>query len=405
MTADVTVRAARRTAAWGTTVFTELTELAQRTGAINLGQGFPDSDGPASVISRARQALASGVNQYPPLAGAPVLRQAIARQRVRRHDSSYDPVDEIVVTTGATEAVTAAVLALCDPGDEIVVFDPCYDSYQAAAELAGAVCRRVPLRPSAGRFVFDPQDLHRALSSRTRVLLLNTPHNPTGKVFTRDESDIIAEVCRRHDLIAVVDEVYEYLTFDGALHVPLAGLPGMRERTISVSSAGKTFSLTGWKVGWACGPAHLIRALRSVKQYLTFAGAAPLQGAVAWALDHEEGWVAGLRERLQQQRDVLAEGLRLAGLDVIRAEGGYFLQADVATAGRGDGARFCRDLPARCGVVAIPTSAFAGDPEPYRELARFAFCKDLDLLTRAARAIASPPETRSALPHPSQELT
>ncbi|MDI3418019.1 aminotransferase class I/II-fold pyridoxal phosphate-dependent enzyme [Streptomyces luteolus] len=388
-------RAARR-AALGTTVFTELTELAQHTGAINLGQGFPDSDGPRTMIDQARKALASGANQYPPLGGAPELRQAIARQRARRYGARYDPDDEIVVTTGATEAVAAAVMAFCDPGDEVVGFDPSYDAYQAAADLAGVAYRRVSLRRTADHFAFAPDELCRAVSPRTRMLLLNTPHNPTGKVFTHSELADIAEVCRSHNLIAVVDEVYEYLTYDGAEHLPLASLPGMRERTISVSSAGKTFSLTGWKVGWACGSAPLVGALRSVKQYLTFAGAAPLQSAVAIGLDHEEEWVEGLRGRLRRQRDLLAEGLAEAGLGVLRAEGGYFLQADTAGSDPAEAERYCRELPLSRGVVAIPTAVFAQDTAEYRHLARFAFCKDPDLLRRAARAIASPSAARAS---------
>ncbi|MBM4792843.1 aminotransferase class I/II-fold pyridoxal phosphate-dependent enzyme [Streptomyces sioyaensis] len=387
----IPVRTARRAAALGTTVFTELTELAQRTGAINLGQGFPDTDGPRAVIDRAREALVTGANQYPPLAGTPALRSAVARQRLRRYGLSYDPADEVVVTTGATEAVTAAVLALCDPGDEIIVFDPCYDAYQASADLAGAVCRRVPLRRGVDRFGLDPADLERAVSPRTRLVLLNTPHNPTGKVFTRDELEAVAGLCRRHDLVAVTDEVYEYLTYDGTRHLSLASLPGMRERTLSVSSAGKTFSLTGWKVGWACGPAALVAAVRSVKQYLTFAGGAPLQDAVAHALDREEAWVERLCGQLQDKRDLLTTGLRRAGIEVIRAEGGYFLQADVSGTGAADAADFCRTLPLRRNVVAIPTSAFSTAGESCRHLVRFAFCKERGLLEKAAQSIAAPP--------------
>jgi N-succinyldiaminopimelate aminotransferase len=389
MTNEVATRGARRTANFSTTIFTELTELANRTGAVNLGQGFPDSDGPRTMIDRARHALVAGENQYPPLMGVTNLREAIARQRAKHYGTSYDAATEIVVTAGATEAVTAAVLALCEPGDEIIVFDPCYDLYRAAGDLAGAVCRRVPLRRRGRGFGFDPEELRRAVSPRSRLLLLNTPHNPTGKVFTRGELDEIAEVCRLNDLVAVVDEVYEYLVYEGATHVPLASLPAMRERTLTVSSAGKTFSVTGWKVGWACGPAPLIRAVTSVKQYLTFAGAAPLQEAVAMALDHAEAWVQRYHRGLRDGRDLLAAGLREAGLDVIDAEGGYFVQASVLPVGTTDATAFCRDLPFRCGVVAIPTAAFADTPGEYGGLVRFTFCKDRSRLERAVQALAS----------------
>ncbi|MFI5526709.1 aminotransferase class I/II-fold pyridoxal phosphate-dependent enzyme [Streptomyces platensis] len=375
MTTAFTSRAASRVASLGTTIFTEMTELAARTGSVNLGQGFPETDGPPDVLAAARHALAHGANQYPPLNGTPALRLAIAQQRLRRYGTVYDPETEIVVTSGATEAITASVLGLCEPGDEVLVFDPAYDSYPAGARLAGATCRRVPLRPSPGGFDYDPDALRTAVTPASRLLLLNTPHNPTGKVFTHDELADIAEVCVRHNLIAVVDEVYEYLVYDGRKHITLASLPGMADRTLTVSSAGKSFSLTGWKVGWACGATDLVSAVRSVKQYTTFATAAPLQDAVALALSDGEAWVAELRGTLQSNRDMLARGLEAGGLNVVPAEGGYFLQASVARANVPDALEYCRLLPYRSKVVAIPTQAFAEHSRPYASLVRFAFCK------------------------------
>ncbi|CQR59558.1 pyridoxal phosphate-dependent aminotransferase [Streptomyces leeuwenhoekii] len=388
---------------FSTTVFTELTALAERTGAINLGQGFPDEDGPEAVLRTACDALVSGENQYPPLGGLPGLRAAVARQRQRRYGLGYDPEDEILVTTGATEAITAAVLALCGPGDEVIVVDPAYDAYVAAVTLAGGRCRRVPLLRDGGTgFVLDPDELQRAVTPRSRLLILNTPHNPTGKVFDRTELSGIARFCVRNDLIAVVDEVYEYLVYDGAGHLPPAALPGMRERTLSVSSAGKTFNVTGWKVGWCCGPSDLVAAVRSVKQYLTFASAAPLQRAVAEALDTQEDWVTRWREDLRGRRDLLAAGLTGAGLPVITPEGGYFLQADVSDLTRRDAVEFCRDLPAAAGIVALPTTAFCEKPGAYRSLVRFAFCKRRDLLAEAVTRVGH--LRRPSPPVPSQHL-
>lgn len=393
------VRTAQRISGFATTIFTELTALAQQTDAVNLGQGVPHTDGPPAAIEAARQAVASGVNQYPPLDGSPALREAVARQRLRRYGTGYDPSSEVLVTTGATEALAAAVLALCDPGDEIVVFDPCYDAYPAMARLAGAECRRVPLRNHAGSFTFDPEELRSAISPSTRLILLNTPHNPTGKVFTEQELRTIAKICVAHDLTAVCDEVYEYLTYDGRRHLPLAALPRMRERTLAVSSAGKTFSLTGWKVGWACGPTHLVGAVRAVKQYLSFAGGAPFQGAVALALEQEEPWIEQLRLDLQAARDTLAAGLRSAGAEVVTPEGGYFVQADVRRLEPAGAAQFCRALPHRSKVVAIPTGGFAKTaPEEYAHLARFAFCKNRDVLQHAAEAISTTHRAHTAVP-------
>ncbi|SIQ11277.1 succinyldiaminopimelate aminotransferase apoenzyme [Micromonospora avicenniae] len=371
---------------FGTTIFAEMSALAVRTGAVNLGQGFPDTDGPPEMLAAAAEALRSGQNQYPPGPGIPALRAAVAAHQRRFWGLEYDPDGEVVVTAGATEAVAAAILALCEPGDEVVCFEPYYDSYAAAIALAGAVRRPVTLRPaSGGRYAFDPDALRAAFGPRTRLVLLNSPHNPTGKVFTPAELALIAELCQGHDAYAVTDEVYEHLVFTDASapHVPLATLPGMRERTLRISSAGKTFSCTGWKVGWASGPARLVSALLRVKQFLTFVNAAPLQPAVAVALGLPDEYFAGFRAGLQARRDQLVEGLNDAGFDVLATEGTYFVTADVTPLGGGDGVEFCRSLPQRCGVVAVPTQVFYDDAEAGRRLVRFAFCKRPEVLSEA----------------------
>ncbi|WBB79214.1 pyridoxal phosphate-dependent aminotransferase [Micromonospora sp. WMMD882] len=369
---------------FGTTIFAEMSALAVRTGAVNLGQGFPDSDGPPEMLAAAAEALRAGHNQYPPGPGVPVLRAAVAAHQRRFWGLEYDPNGEIVVTAGATEAVAAAILALCEPGDEVVCFEPYYDSYAASIALAGAVRRPVTLRPGPdGRYAFDPDALRAAFGPRTRVVLLNSPHNPTGKVFTADELRLVAELCQEHDAYAVTDEVYEHLVFAGAGHAPLATLPGMRERTLRISSAGKTFSCTGWKVGWASGPAALVSALLRVKQFLTFVNAAPLQPAVAVALALPDDYYTDLLTGMRQRRDQLVDGLTEAGFDVLVPEGTYFVTADVTPLGGTDGVEFCRALPERCGVVAVPTQVFYDDPEAGRRLVRFAFCKRPEVLTEA----------------------
>lgn len=334
--------------------------------------------------------MAAGHNQYPPAAGLIELRRAIAESRLRSTGVRYEPDREVVVTAGATEAVAAALLALCNPGDEVLTLDPCYDAYSAAASLAGAGLVAVPLATEGDRFVLDEAALRAAVTPRTRVLLLNSPHNPTGKVFTAAELAAIARLCLDHGLTAVTDEVYEYLVYDGGEHHALASLPGMRERTLTVSSAGKTFNVTGWKVGWACGPDWLVEAVLSVKQFLTFASGTPFQSAVAGMLGDAEAWAAQLRATLQHHRDLLRTGLEQAGLQTYRGEGGYFLQADVRGAGYTDGAQFCRELPLRAGVAAIPCSAFrhaAGTPDS-DGLVRFAFCKSTETLREATTRLA-----------------
>jgi N-succinyldiaminopimelate aminotransferase len=368
---------------FGTTIFTEMSALALRTGAVNLGQGFPDTDGPPQMLAAAAEALAGGANQYPPLAGIPALRHAIVEHEQRFWGLTRDPDTEVVVTAGATEAVAAAILALCETGDEVVCFEPYYDSYAASITLAGAVRRPVTLRPGPdGRYGFDEAQLRAAFGPRTRLVLLNTPHNPTGKVFTPAELALIAELCQAHDTFAVTDEVYEHLVFEGR-HTPLAGLPGMRERTLRISSAGKTFSCTGWKVGWATGPARLVSALLRVKQFLTFVNASPLQPAVAVALTLPESYFTGFTAGLRANRDRLVAGLTAAGFGVLHAEGTYFVTADIRPLGGTDGVQFCRDLPARCGVVAVPTQVFYDHQEAGRHLIRFAFCKRPEVIDEA----------------------
>ncbi|MEU8237912.1 pyridoxal phosphate-dependent aminotransferase [Actinoplanes missouriensis] len=375
---------------FGTTIFTEMSALAARTGAVNLGQGFPDTDGPSEMLAAAAEALAGGFNQYPPLAGIPALRHAITAHEQRFWGLTRDPDTEVAVTAGATEAIAAAILALCEPGDEVVCFEPYYDSYAASITLAGAVRRPVTLRPGpSGRYEFDESQLRAAFGARTRLVLLNTPHNPTGKVFTRAELDLIAELCREHDVYAVTDEVYEHLVFDG-VHIPLAGLPGMRERTLRISSAGKTFSCTGWKVGWATGPAALVSAVLRVKQFLTFVNAGPLQPAVAVALGLPDSYFTGFTEGLRERRDRLVDGLTDAGLAVLPSEGTYFVTADIRPLGGTDGIEFCRELPGRSGVVAVPTQVFYDHQDAGRHLIRFAFCKRLEVIDEAARRLKGP---------------
>ena len=375
---------------FGTTIFTEMSALAVRTGSINLGQGFPDTDGPPEMLAAAGEALLAGANQYPPLAGIPALRAAITAHEERFWGLSRDPDTEVVVTAGATEAIAAAILGLCERDDEVVCFEPYYDSYAAAITLAGAVRRPVTLRPGPdGRYGFDEGALRAAFGPRTRLVLLNSPHNPTGKVFTAAELSLIAELCREHDAFAVTDEVYEHLVFTDAAepHVPLAGLPGMRERTLRISSAGKTFSCTGWKVGWATGPASLVSAVQRVKQFLTFVNAGPLQPAVAVALGLPDDYFTTFRAALQSRRDRLVAGLTEAGFTVLPSEGTYFVTADITPLGGTDGIDFCRALPGRCGVVAVPTQVFYDHREAGRHLIRFAFCKREDVIDEAARRL------------------
>ena len=371
------------------TIFSEMSALAVRTGSVNLGQGFPDVDGPPTVIARAVQALETGANQYAPGPGVPALRRAIARHQQRHYGLELDPDSQIVVTTGCTEAIAAALLGLVDPGDEVVVLEPYYDSYPAMIQMAGGVRRPVTLRSGQedGRPRLDPDELRAAITPRTRFVLLNAPHNPTGTVLTRAELRAVADLAIEHDLVVITDEVYEHLTYDGVEHIPISTLPGMFERTLTLSSAGKSYSFTGWKVGWATGPAGLVGAVLAAKQWLTFTSGSPLQPAVAYALDEEPDFPRALATDLRGRRDLLCDGLARAGLDVRVPEGTYFATTDVAALGWADGTDFCLALPERAGVVAIPTRSFY-DSDEGRHLVRWAFCKDPEVIEEGLRRLA-----------------
>ena len=369
-----------------TTVFSEMTALAARTGAINLGQGAPDEDGPPELLAAARQAIADGVNQYPPGRGMPALREAIARHQARFYGVAVDPEAEVLVTVGATEALAATLLALVEPGDDVVVLEPYYDSYAAIIALAGARLVPVPLEwPTWG---VDHDRLRAAVTGRTRVILVNDPHNPTGAVLDTATRQLVVELAARHDAVIVTDEVYEHLRFDGA-HVPMATLPGAAERTVTVSSAGKTFSATGWKIGWLVAPAPLLTAILTVKQFLTYAGGSPFQPAVAAALDLPDAYFTGIAADLAAKRDLLADGLRAAGLEVSMPAGSYFVVADARPLGGDDAVAFVHRLATAAGVVGIPVSAFAATPDRYAGLVRFAFCKRPEVLRDAVRRLAA----------------
>ena len=371
------------------TIFAEMSALAARTGAINLGQGFPDEDGPAPVLEAARDAIAHGVNQYPPGRGVPDLLLAVAEHQHRFYGQNLDPGRDVLVTAGATEALAATLLALIDgPDDEVVVFEPYYDSYAAVVALAGARLVTVPLRwPD---FQPDLDELRAAVTDRTRVILVNDPHNPTGAVFTRELQDEVIRLADRHDAVIVTDEVYEHLVFDGA-HVPIATLPGAWGRTLTISSGGKTFSTTGWKIGWIAGPADLIDAVLAVKQFLTYVNGAPFQPAIATGLRLPDTFFTGIAATLREKRDLLGSGLRAAGFDVSVPAGSYFTVADAAPLGATDAAEFCRELPERAGVVAIPLTAFATPAHraEYATLVRFAACKRVPVLEEAASRLAA----------------
>ena len=377
----------RALAPFGTTIFAQMSALAVRTGAINLGQGFPDVDGPPEMLDAAVATIREGRNQYPPGPGVPELLAAIAAHQQRFYGLSVDPASEVLVTAGATEAIAAVILGMCEPGDEVVTFEPYYDSYAATIALAGATRRTSVLRfPD---FTVDKESLRAAFSERTRLVLLNTPHNPTGKVFTREELDLICGLALEHDAWVVTDEVYEHITFGAARHVPVATLPGMWDRTVTISSAGKTFSATGWKVGWVVGPAAAVAAARSAKQFLTYVASGPFQPAVATALGLGDEVYAGLATSLERKRDLLCEGLAAAGLPISIPAGTYFVIADAAALGATDALTFCHDLAERAGVVGIPVSVFHDDAEAARTLVRFAFCKKDDVLTAAVERLAA----------------
>jgi len=365
----------------GTTIFAEMSALATRTGAVNLGQGFPDTDGPAAVIEAAVHAMRTGRNQYAPGPGVPELREAIAAHQLRWYGIELDPGSEVAVSAGATEAIAAALFALVDPGEEVVALEPYYDSYVAGIQLAGGVRRPVTLR--APDFRLDVEELRAAVGPRTRVLLLNTPHNPTGAVLTGEELQAIADVAVENDLVVISDEVYEHLIFDGRRHVPLATLPGMGERTLTISSGGKTFSLTGWKVGWATGPAPLVEAMLTAKQFMTYTSGAPLQPAIAEALGSADSYFEQLTAKMQGARDQLCAGLAAIGFGVFVPEGTYFVTTDIRPLGFDDGLAFCRALPERAGVVAVPHQVFYDDTDAGRPLVRWAFCKRPEVIDEA----------------------
>ena len=369
-----------RLAGFGATIFAEMSALAERTGAINLGQGFPDTDGPSEIAEAAIAAIRAGHNQYPPGLGVPELRRAVSEHQRRFYALEFDPDSEVLVTAGATEAIAASLLALCDDGDEVVTFEPYYDSYAACIAMAGAHRRVVTLH--APDYSFDPDALRDAITDRTRLILLNSPHNPTGKVFSRQELELVAELCIEHNLLAVTDEVYEHLVFDGE-HIPLSTLPGMRERTVTISSGGKSFSFTGWKIGWACAPPPLIAAVRMVKQYLTYVSGGPFQHAIAQALALGDDYYVHFTEDMRSKRDRLCAGLEEAGFDVFRPAGTYFVTTDIRPLGAVDGTQFCLELPERCGVVAVPNVVFYDNIEVGRPLVRFAFCKRHEVLDEA----------------------
>jgi N-succinyldiaminopimelate aminotransferase len=372
-----------------TTIFAEMSALAVATSSVNLGQGFPDTDGPDFMLDEARNAIASGVNQYPPGRGILPLRQAIAAHSARHYGLSYDPETEVLVTTGATEALAASILAFVDPGDEVIALEPFYDSYAASIDLAGGT--RVGVGLFGPEFRLDHAELAAAFTDRTKAILVNSPHNPTGTVLDRADLAEIARLAVQHDVLVICDEVYEHLTFDDAEHIPLATFPGMWDRTVRISSAGKTFSATGWKIGWALGPAELVTEITAVKQFLTYVSGAPFQPAVTQALVRGDAWVEEARLTLQGKRDRLAAGLRSVGLEPVIPRGTYFMTTDVRPLGYADGVEFCRDLPTRCGVVAIPHQVFYDNVEAGRPYVRWAFCKQDHVLDEAIRRLAALP--------------
>jgi N-succinyldiaminopimelate aminotransferase len=372
----------RRLAGLGNTIFGVMSARAVATGSINLGQGFPDVDGPQSVAAAAAAAIKAGRgNQYPPAAGIPELRHAVARHQRRFYGVDCDQDTEVLITAGATEAIAAALLALLEPGDEVIAFEPYYDAYVAGIALAGAV--RVPLTLRPPHFRPDLAELESKITGKTRLLLVNSPHNPTGMVLTRAEIETIAALAVKHDLLVVTDEAYEHLTF-GPPHIPLATIPGMRGRTVSIGSAGKTFSFTGWKIGWATGTPELVSAVRTTKQFLTYVSGGPFQYAIAEALELPDGYFTGMAADLRERRDLMVDGLGKIGFEVYPPDGTYFITADIAPLGESDATEFCLALPERAGVVAIPAAVFYDDhPEAGRTMVRFAFCKRPEVLTEA----------------------
>jgi len=381
---------ARRVANFGTTIFSEINNLARQHGAVNLGQGAPDFDGPPDVLAAAVDAIRSQLNQYAPGQGMPRVKEAIARHAQRFYDQTYDPMTEIAITSGATEGMFAAILGLTDPGDEVIVFEPVYDSYIPNMQMAGVIARSVVMREPD--WAFDPDELSAAFNERTRAIIINTPHNPTGKVFSWEELSLIADLCQRHDVIAITDEVYEHILYDGNTHTPLATLPGMADRTLTISSLGKTFSVTGWKVGWALGPAELITGLNRAHQFITFAVASPLQAASALALDLPITYYEALQSSYQGKRDYLIDALQEAGFEVLMPQGSYFVMAsyqNIVPDHIKNDVQFAEWLITEGGVACIPPSAFyqAQNRHLAGSLARFAVCKKDETLTAAAERL------------------
>ena len=369
---------------FGETIFAEMSALAVNTGAINLGQGFPDTDGPREIAELAITAIRDGHNQYPPGLGIKKLRDAISHHQMRFYGLEFDPETEVLVTAGATEAIAASLLAICEQGDEIITFEPYYDSYAASIALAGGVRRVVTL--NTPEYTFSIDDLEKLINGKTKAILLNSPHNPTGKVFTHNELSQIANLCIEHDLVAICDEVYEHLVFEGE-HIPLIQYPGMRDRTIQISSAGKTFSFTGWKIGWVCAQPALLDTVRTAKQFLTYVNGAPFQHAIAEALYLPDHYFDNFLEDMKVKRDCLSQGLEKAGLTTFTPQGTYFVTADIENFGYEDGKQFCLDLPVQCGVVAVPNVVFYDNKDLGSTLIRFAFCKRLDVLEEAVERL------------------
>ena len=369
---------------FGETIFAEMSALAVKTGAINLGQGFPDTDGPREIAELAIAAIRDGHNQYPPGLGIKKLRDAISHHQMRFYGLEFDSETEVLVTAGATEAIAASLLAICEQGDEIITFEPYYDSYAASIALAGGVRRVITL--NTPDFSFSIDDLEKLITAKTKAILLNSPHNPTGKVFTHNELSQIANLCIEHDLVAICDEVYEHLVFEGQ-HIPLIQYPGMRDRTIQISSAGKTFSFTGWKIGWVCAQPALLDTVRTAKQFLTYVNGAPFQHAIAEALNLPDLYFDNFLEDMRVKRDCLSQGLEKAGLTTFTPQGTYFVTADIESLGYEDGKQFCLDLPVQCGVVAVPNVVFYDNKDLGSTLIRFAFCKRLDVLEEAVERL------------------
>ena len=369
---------------FGETIFAEMSALAVKTGAINLGQGFPDTDGPQEIAELAITAIRDGHNQYPPGLGIKKLRDAISHHQMRFYGLEFDSETEVLVTAGATEAIAASLLAICEQGDEIITFEPYYDSYAASIALAGGVRRVITLNTPDYSFSID--DLEKLITAKTKAILLNSPHNPTGKVFTHNELSQIANLCIEHDLVAICDEVYEHLVFEGQ-HIPLIQYPGMRDRTIQISSAGKTFSFTGWKIGWVCAQPALLDTVRTAKQFLTYVNGAPFQHAIAEALNLPDLYFDNFLEDMRVKRDCLSQGLEKAGLTTFTPQGTYFVTADIESLGYEDGKQFCLDLPVQCGVVAVPNVVFYDNKDLGNTLIRFAFCKRLDVLEEAVERL------------------